>query len=74
MRVGSSRSGKTAFEKRDEKSLHQTYSYLQDVILHSKVGEAAPELLGAPLDIFPGAHQAFPTFVEVELGHFGDVL
>jgi hypothetical protein len=60
--------------KREEKNLHQTYSYFQDVILQSKVGEAVPELSGASLDIFPGAHQAFLTFVEVESWHVGDFL
>lgn len=53
------------------RSLHQTYSYLQDVILHGEVGEAAPELLGASLYSFPGAHQALSAFMKVELRHVG---
>lgn len=54
--------------------LHQTYSYLQNVVLNGEVGEAVPELFGASLDVLPSAHQALTAFVEVKLRHLGDVL
>ena len=53
-----------------EGSLHQTYSYLEDVVLQRKVREAVPEAAGARLGLLTCLKQVLARVINLELRHF----
>ena len=55
-----------------EGSLHQTYSYLEDIVLQRKVGEAVPEAARARLGLLTCLKQVLASIINLELRHFLD--
>ena len=53
--------------------LHQAYSYLENIVLQCKVGEAVPEAAGARLGLLPCLEQVLAGVVNLELRHFGSL-
>ena len=53
-----------------KRGLHQTYSYLKDIVLQRKVREAIPEAACARLGLLPRLKQMLAGVIDFELRHF----
>lgn len=56
-----------------EESLHQTDSYLEDIVLQRKVGEAVPEAARARLGLLTCLKQVLASIIDLELRHLLDI-
>lgn len=56
-----------------EGSLHQTYSYLEHIVLQREVGEAVPEAARARLGLLTCLEQVLASIIDLELRHLLDI-